>query len=300
MPDDLPGPRLVVGEGLRVPVGEPQVGLQRPADDRLVERDAVRLALDSATTAKPRSGTVRSSANWPLADPPCPTVRTPSTSRRNQPMPKASPSVLPRNLAVAPSSGAAPRRAGYAHRFPRGRHRDGTAPSAVGPPPRTRYPRQGCDRAGLSTAARWTAFRPRRGCVHNEAPGHDVVAREENCATAPAARRRARAMACSYGWPGDLLDDPPQQAVARLAVGDPGYQAARSVPAGPAWLQSWPGVISLHRCRGEDLPSRTSGLVEHFNTVTSTAVARPQAELGEHPDAPAHPAQPGPAAPRPA
>jgi hypothetical protein len=79
------GPGLVEGKRFRVPVDHPHVVLERPLDDGPVNaRPPSGPALDSATTAKSRSGTMSSSANWPLADPPCPTVHTPSTSRRNQ------------------------------------------------------------------------------------------------------------------------------------------------------------------------------------------------------------------------
>ena len=44
-PDDIPGPRPVVGERLRIPVHDPKVGLQRPADDSLVEGDSVRASV---------------------------------------------------------------------------------------------------------------------------------------------------------------------------------------------------------------------------------------------------------------
>src|SRR5215216_4127363 len=41
-PDDLPGPRLIIREWLWVPVGHPNVVLQRPTDNCLVEGDTIR------------------------------------------------------------------------------------------------------------------------------------------------------------------------------------------------------------------------------------------------------------------
>jgi hypothetical protein len=148
--------------------------------DRLVEVDAVRAGVDIETTAKPRSGTMSSSANWPFADPPGPAVRTPSTSRRNQPMPMASPRLLPRNAAVGSfiaCSISAGRDAGTAVRAAiaelepgpaqlvgdRGREASAGVFATPAPPqPRDR------DRSVLAAVV-----------PHREPAGHDVIAREE-------------------------------------------------------------------------------------------------------------------------
>ena len=52
-------------------------------------------------------------------------------------------------------------------------------------------------------------------------------------------------MAFSYGQAGDLLDDPPEQAVARLAVGGPGARRRDQLQLGQLRHVDGQGVVPL-------------------------------------------------------